>query len=40
MDDLGLDDGNLVEHNPGRIYCSLSGYGKWGPRRTGPPTTA
>jgi crotonobetainyl-CoA:carnitine CoA-transferase CaiB-like acyl-CoA transferase len=32
--DLGYDD--LREDNPGLIYCSLSGYGEWGPDRDRP----
>ncbi len=32
----GLDYPDLVDDNPGLIYCSLSGYGEWGPDRDEP----
>jgi len=32
----GLDYEDLVEENPGLIYCALSGYGEWGPDRDKP----
>jgi CoA:oxalate CoA-transferase len=32
----GLDYPDLVEENPGLIYCGLSGYGEWGPDRDEP----
>ncbi|MEM4781372.1 MAG: CoA transferase, partial [Halalkalicoccus sp.] len=31
MEKWGLGYGTLSESNPGLIYCSLSGYGEWGP---------
>lgn len=31
MDEWGLDYESLRESNPGLVYCSLSGYGEWGP---------
>ena len=32
----GLDYPDLVDDNPALIYCSLSGYGEWGPDRDEP----
>ncbi len=32
--DLGYE--TLREENPGLVYCKLSGYGEWGPRRDDP----
>ena len=32
----GLDYPDLVEENPGLIYCGISGYGEWGPDRDEP----
>ena len=32
----GLDYPDLVEENPGLIYCGMSGYGEWGPDRDEP----
>ncbi len=32
----GLDYPDLVDENPGLIYCGLSGYGEWGPDRDAP----
>jgi CoA:oxalate CoA-transferase len=32
----GLDYGDLVDDNPGLIYCGISGYGEWGPDRDKP----
>ena len=32
----GLDYGDLVDENPGLIYCGISGYGEWGPDRDKP----
>ncbi|MEZ3163198.1 CaiB/BaiF CoA-transferase family protein [Halorubrum sp. RMP-47] len=34
--DWGLDYGDLVEENPGLVYCAISGYGEWGPDRDKP----
>jgi len=34
--DWGLDYEDLVEENPGLVYCALSGYGEWGPDRDKP----
>lgn len=31
MDDWGLGYDDLAEVNPELVYCSLSGYGEWGP---------
>lgn len=36
MGKWGLDYPTLREDNPGLIYCSLSGYGEWGPDRDRP----
>jgi CoA:oxalate CoA-transferase len=36
MERLGLDYESLSARNPGLIYCSLTGYGKDGPRRLTP----
>ncbi len=36
MEQWGLDYGTLREANPSLIYCSLSGYGEWGPYRDRP----
>jgi crotonobetainyl-CoA:carnitine CoA-transferase CaiB-like acyl-CoA transferase len=36
MADWGLDYADLREENPGLVYCSLSGYGEWGPYRDRP----
>ena len=33
MAEWGLDYEDLREANPGLVYCSLSGYGEWGPDR-------
>ena len=32
----GLDYGDLVDENPGLVYCGISGYGEWGPDRDRP----
>ena len=32
VDRLGVDYDTLREHNPGLVYCSLSGYGQSGPK--------
>jgi crotonobetainyl-CoA:carnitine CoA-transferase CaiB-like acyl-CoA transferase len=32
VDRLGVDYDTLCEHNPGLVYCSLSGYGQSGPK--------
>ncbi len=32
----GLDYPDLVEENPGLVYCGISGYGEWGPDRDEP----
>ncbi|XVH31982.1 CaiB/BaiF CoA transferase family protein [Haloferacaceae archaeon DSL9] len=31
MEEWGIGYADLAERNPGLIYCSLSGYGEWGP---------
>jgi len=36
MDEWGLGYGDLAEENPGLIYCSMSGYGEWGPDKDRP----
>ncbi|OTE99689.1 CaiB/BaiF CoA-transferase family protein, partial [Halorubrum sp. SD612] len=36
MADWGLDYGDLVDENPGLVYCAISGYGEWGPDRDKP----
>ncbi|GAB7091187.1 CaiB/BaiF CoA-transferase family protein [Halorubrum luteum] len=36
MAEWDLDYPDLVEENPGLIYCGLSGYGEWGPDRDKP----
>ena len=36
MEEWDLDYETLTEENPGLIYCSLSGYGEWGPYRDRP----
>jgi len=36
MAEWGLDYGDLVDDNPGLVYCSLSGYGEWGPAKDRP----
>ena len=36
MADWGLDYGDLVDDNPGLVYCGISGYGEWGPDRDKP----
>ncbi|MFC4360491.1 CaiB/BaiF CoA transferase family protein [Halobium salinum] len=36
MAEWGLGYGGLRESNPGLVYCSLSGYGEWGPHRDRP----
>lgn len=36
MAEWGLDYPDLSEENPGIVYCSLSGYGEWGPDRDRP----
>ncbi|MBT6276285.1 MAG: CoA transferase [Chromatiales bacterium] len=36
MQRLGLDYATLSEHNPGLIYCAISGYGSSGPLATRP----
>ncbi|PSQ25548.1 formyl-CoA transferase [Halobacteriales archaeon QS_9_68_17] len=36
MDEWGLGYEDLRERNPGLVYCSLSGYGEWGPDRHRP----
>ncbi|KJS12251.1 MAG: hypothetical protein VR67_03595 [Peptococcaceae bacterium BRH_c8a] len=33
---LGIDYNTIVEHNPEVIYCSLSGYGQYGPYKLDP----
>ena len=36
MAEWGLDYGDLVDDNPGLVYCGISGYGEWGPDRDKP----
>ncbi|MWV64089.1 CoA transferase [Halorubrum sp. JWXQ-INN 858] len=36
MADWGLDYGDLVDDNPGLVYCAMSGFGEWGPDRDKP----
>ncbi|USZ73484.1 CaiB/BaiF CoA transferase family protein [Natronosalvus halobius] len=36
MDEWGLGYDNLRKHNPDLVYCSLSGYGEWGPEKDRP----
>ncbi|WP_435181095.1 CaiB/BaiF CoA transferase family protein [Halorussus sp. AFM4] len=36
MEEWGLDYGDLRERNPDLVYCSLSGYGEWGPEKDRP----
>ncbi|WP_424017743.1 CaiB/BaiF CoA transferase family protein [Halorientalis pallida] len=36
MEEWGLDYGTLSEANPELVYCSLSGYGEWGPQKDRP----
>jgi len=36
MEEWELDYPDLREENPGLVYCSLSGYGEWGPKRNRP----
>ncbi|WP_346796029.1 CoA transferase [Halomonas sp. Bachu 37] len=36
MERLGLDYATLAEHNPGLVYCSISGFGADGPLRDQP----
>jgi crotonobetainyl-CoA:carnitine CoA-transferase CaiB-like acyl-CoA transferase len=36
MEDWNLDYETLSEENPGLVYCSLSGYGEWGPHKDRP----
>jgi crotonobetainyl-CoA:carnitine CoA-transferase CaiB-like acyl-CoA transferase len=36
MESWGLGYEDLREENPGLVYCSLSGYGEWGPDRDRP----
>lgn len=33
MDRVGLDYETLARRNPLLVYCSISGYGQWGPKR-------
>ena len=35
-EEWGLGYGDLVEENPGLVYCGISGYGEWGPDRDKP----
>jgi crotonobetainyl-CoA:carnitine CoA-transferase CaiB-like acyl-CoA transferase len=36
IEEWGLGYGDLREENPGLVYCSLTGYGEWGPDRDRP----
>ena len=36
MGEWGLDYDALREHNPGLVYCHVTGYGEWGPDRDRP----
>jgi len=36
MEDWGLDYETLSQENPELVYCSLSGYGEWGPHKDRP----
>lgn len=36
MEKWGLDYPDLAAENPGLVYCSLSGYGEWGPLKDRP----
>jgi crotonobetainyl-CoA:carnitine CoA-transferase CaiB-like acyl-CoA transferase len=36
MDRLGVGYERLREHNPGLVYCAISGYGQDGPKRQDP----
>ena len=36
VDRLGVGYDAIAEHNPAIIYCSISGYGQTGPRRSAP----
>ena len=36
MAEWGLDYGDLVDDNPGLVYCGISGYGEWGPDKDEP----
>ncbi|UHQ98177.1 CoA transferase (plasmid) [Natrinema zhouii] len=36
MEEWGLDYATLSEANPELVYCSLSGYGEWGPQKDRP----
>lgn len=36
MEEWGLDYSTLKERNPDLVYCSLSGYGEWGPQKDRP----
>ncbi len=36
MDEWNLDYEDLTENNPDLVYCSLSGYGEWGPDKDRP----
>lgn len=36
MEAWGLDYATLSEANPELVYCSLSGYGEWGPQKDRP----
>lgn len=36
MESWGLGYESLREHNPGLVYCGISGYGEWGPHSDRP----
>src|SRR5947209_18236788 len=36
LDKLGLDHASLSKHHPRLVYCSVSGFGHTGPRRSEP----
>ena len=40
LDRLGFDEATLRSINPALIHLAISGYGRTGPRKTGPATTS